>query len=360
MHRSRIIIHMDMDYFFAQCEEKEKPEIKGKPVVICVYSGRSEDSGAVSTSNYEARKFGIKAGIPISVAKKLNPGAIFLPVNMELYRSVSLEVMGILKGHCDAFEQKSVDEAFCDITGQVIDFDEARLYCVMIKKEIMEKVGLTCSIGVAPNKLVAKIASDFQKPDGLTVVKPDAVLDFLAPLKITHLVGVGKKTEQRLNEMNVRTIGDMSSLSMDVLIQDFGKAKGEWLKLASRGIDDSPLEEHEGTGQIGRIATLKEDTYDISIINEVINNLSEDVHRKLKERKLGFKSIAFIAIATDFKTRAKSHTLAVPAKDLDTIKSNAHELAKQFLAENPVRLRRIGVRVANLTEEKGQMTLGDF
>lgn len=351
---------MDMDYFFAQCEEKEHPEIKGKPVVICVYSGRSKDSGAVSTSNYEARKFGIKAGIPISMAKKLNPGAIFLPVNMELYRRYSLEVMGILRGYCDDFEQKSIDEAFCDITGQVIDFDDAGMYSIMLKKEILEKVGLTCSIGVAPNKLLAKIASDFQKPDGLTIVKPDDVLDFLAPLKITDLVGVGKKTAQRLNEMNVRTIGDMSSLSKDVLIREFGKARGEWLKQASRGIDDSPLEEHEGTGQIGRIATLKKDTDDLSIINEVIDKLSEDVHRKLTERKLGFKSIAFIAISTDFKTRAKSHTLAVPAKDLDTIENNAHELARQFLAENPVRLRRIGVKVANLTEEKGQRTLVDF
>jgi len=351
---------MDMDYFFAQCEEKENPGIKGKPVVICVYSGRSEDSGAVSTSNYEARKFGIKAGMPISMAKKLKPGAIFLPVNMELYRSISFEVMGILKGYCDAFEQKSVDEAFCDITGKVIDYDEAGLYGIMIKKEILEKVGLTCSIGVASNKLVAKIASDFQKPDGLTVVKPEDVPDFLAPLKITDLVGVGKKTAQRLNEMNVRTIGDMSTLSIDILMREFGKAKGEWLKQASRGIDDSPLEEHEGTGQIGRITTLKQDTDDLSIINEVINNLSDDVHRKLAERKLGFKSVTFVAIATDFKTRAKSHTLAVPAKDLDTIKSYARELAKQFLVENTLTLRRIGVRVGNLTEEKGQMTLVDF
>lgn len=294
------------------------------------------------------------------MAKKLKHDAIFLPVNMELYRRVSFEVMGILRGYCDAFEQKSVDEAFCEITGKVNDFDEAMIYSIMIKKEILEKVGLTCSIGVAPNKLVAKIASDFQKPDGLTIVKPDNVMDFLAPLKISDLVGVGKKTAQRLNEMNVRTIGEMSILSMEELIREFGKAKGKWLKQASRGIDVSSLEEHEGTGQIGRIATLKEDTDDLSIINEVISNLSEDVHRQLTERKIGFKLISFIAIATDFKTRAKSHTLAVPAKDLDTIKNNSYELAKQFFAENQVRLRRVGVRVANLTEEKGQMTLVDF
>ncbi|MCX9084551.1 MAG: DNA polymerase IV [Candidatus Methanoperedens sp.] len=360
MQSPRIIIHMDMDYFFAQCEEKKDPAIKGKPVVICVYSGRSKDSGAVSTSNYEARKFGIKAGIPISMAKKLNPDAIFLPVNMELYRKVSLEIMGILRGYCGDIEQKSIDEAFCDITGNVDDFDEARTYSLMIKKEIREKVGLTCSIGVAPNKLVAKIASDFQKPDGLTVVKPEEVRGFLTALEIKALPGVGSKTGQRLNEMNIRTIGDLSTLPGDVLIREFGKARGEWLKQASKGIDDSPLEEHEGSGQIGRIATLKEDTDDLSIISEVINSLSADVYRKLTDRKIGFRSIAFIAIATDLKTRAKSHTLSVPAKDLDTIKSNAHELAKQFLVENPVRLRRIGVRVGNLVKEKGQMTLGDF
>jgi DNA polymerase IV (DinB-like DNA polymerase) len=349
-----------MDYFFAQCEEKENPAIKGKPVVICVYSGRSEESGAVSTCNYEARKFGIKASIPIIQAKKLNPDAIFLPVNRELYRRISLEIMGILRGYCDRLEQKSIDEAFCDITSKVNDFDEAGMYSTMIKQEILEKVGLTSSIGVAPNKLVAKIASDFQKPDGMTIVRPDDVQDFLSPLKISTLAGVGKKTEQRLKEMNVRTMGDMTLLSRDVLIREFGKAKGEWLKQASQGTDNSPVEEHEGTDQIGRIATLKEDTDDLSIINEIINNLSDDVHRKLKERKLGFRSIAFVAIATDFKTRVKSHTLAVPAKDLETIKNNAHELAKQFLAENPVRLRRVGVRVANLTEEKSQMTFGDF
>jgi len=358
MPNPRIILHVDMDYFFAQCEEREHPELKGKPVVICVYSGRGGDSGAVSTSNYEARKFGIKAGIPISRAKKLKPDTIFLPVNMELYRSISDEVMEILRGHCMTLEQESVDEAFCDITGKV--FDEAKLVALRIKEEIRQKVGLTCSVGVAPNKLIAKIASDFQKPDGLTVVKPGEILQFLTPLKITDLTGVGKKTGEKLNELGVKTIGELSKLSSDELIREFGQAKGVWLKQASQGIDDSPVVEREGTEQIGRITTLKADTRDLNLIYEVINELSDEVYKKLEARKLSFKSVTFVAISTEFKTRTKTHTLGAPAKDSDIIKATARELATAFLEEYPLSLRRVGVRVASLVENKGQRTLGEF
>lgn len=356
----RIILHVDMDYFFAQCEEKMHPELKGKPVVICVYSGRTEESGAVSTSNYEARKLGVKAGIPISRAKKLAPDAVFLPVNMELYRGISDEVMEMLRGYCDVLEKESVDEAYCDITGKVSDFEEAKLLAAKIKEEIRQKIGLTCSIGIAPNKLVAKMASDFQKPDGLTVVKPEDVLQFLVPLEVTDLIGVGKKTGERLNELGVKTIGELSKLSEEVLIHEFGQAKGAWLTQASQGIDDSPVEEREGTEQIGRITTLKQDTSELNVILDAVDKLSEDVHEKLETRKLGFKSVTFVAISTDFKLRTKTHMLSSPSKDLDAIKENARRLAKLFLAEHPVMLRRVGVRVANLVKEKGQRTLGEF
>lgn len=356
----RIILHLDMDYFFAQCEERERPEIKGRPVVICVYSGRGGDSGAVSTSNYEARKLGVKAGIPIYRAKKLAPDAVFLPVNMELYRGISDEVMEILRGYCAGFEQESVDEAFCELTGNVTDFEDARLLAVKIKDEIKQKIGLTCSVGIGPNKLVAKIASDYQKPDGLTVVKPDEVLDFLAPLKVTDIIGVGKKIGERLNELGVQTIGEISKLSKEELIREFGQAKGAWIKQASQGIDDSQVEEREGTEQIGRMTTLKENTKDLEIIFDAIDRLSEDVYGKLEARKLSFRSVSFIAISTDLKARTKSRTLPAPAKDFETITSTAHELAREFLIEHPVLLRRVGVRVANLVGEKEQRTLGEF
>ncbi|MCE8428984.1 MAG: DNA polymerase IV [Candidatus Methanoperedens sp.] len=357
---NRIILHIDMDYFFAQCEEREHPEIKGKPVVICVYSGRGGDSGAVSTSNYEARKFGIKAGIPISRAKKMNPEAVFLPVNKELYQDISDEVMEILRGFSQNIEQESVDEAFLDITGNVPDFEAAKELAAKIKNEIRSKTKLSCSVGVGPNKLIAKIASDFQKPDALTIVRPEEILQFLSPLKITDLIGVGKKTGERLNELGVRTIGDLSGMSAQDLIHEFGQAKGIWLKQASQGIDDSPVVGREGTEQIGRIITLKEDTIDPAIIRDAINVLSEEVYGKLAVRKLGFKSVTFVAISADFKTHTRNHTLETTAKDLDVIKTTANKLAQTFLSEHQVLLRRIGVRVANLKQEKGQMTLGEF
>jgi DNA polymerase IV (DinB-like DNA polymerase) len=356
----RIILHADMDYFFAQCEEKERPELKGKPLVICVYSGRGGDSGAVSTSNYEARKFGIKAGIPISRAKKLNPDAVFLPVNMELYRGISDEIMEILRGYCSVLEQESVDEAFCDITGKTADFDAAKLLAEQIKQDIRQKVGLTSSVGIGPNKLVAKIASDFKKPDGLTVVKPDEVIQFLSPLKVRDLTGVGKKTGDRLEDMKIKTIGELSKLPADVLIQEFGEAKGSWLKQASEGIDDSRVMEREGTEQIGRIITLKQDTADLNIVIDAIKELSTDVLNKLKLRGLSFRSVTFVAISTDFRMHTKTHTLGAPAKDLETITSIACELAKHFLTGNKIELRRIGVRVSNLVDEIGQRTLGEF
>jgi len=360
MPDNRIILHVDMDYFFAQCEERERPELKGKPVVICVYSGRGGDSGAVSTSNYEARKFGIRAGIPISRAKKLNPDAVFLPVNMELYRGISDEVMEILRGFSNIVEQESIDEAFCDITGKVASFDEAKKLAVQIKDSIKKDVGLTCSVGVAPNKLVAKIASDFQKPDGFTIVKPEEIRQFLEPLKVIYLIGVGKKTDERLNELGINTIGDLSKLSAAELIRDFGQAKGAWLKQASQGIDNSPTHEREGTEQIGRITTLKEDTNDLKVILDTIDKLSEDVFRKLELRKLSFRTIAFIGISADFKKHTKSHTLSAPAKDAGTIRSVTNELAKDFLSEHPAPLRRVGVRVANFAGEKAQTTLEEF
>lgn len=360
MTDNRIILHLDMDYFFAQCEEREHPELKGKPVVICVYSGRGGDSGAVSTSNYEARKFGIKAGIPISRAKKMNPDAVFLPVNMELYRSISDEVMEILRGFSGTVEQESIDEAFCDITYRVADFDEAKRLAAKIKDTIRKNVGLTCSVGVAPNKLVAKIASDFRKPDGLTVVKPEEIRQFLEPLKVTDLIGVGKKTGERLNELGINTVGDLSKLSAETLMREFGRSKGMLLKQASQGIDDSPVREREGTEQIGRITTLKEDTKDLNVILATIDKLTEEVFRKLESRKLSFRSVTFIGISTDFKTHTKSITLGAPAKDADTIRKVANELAKDFLSEHPSALRRVGVKVADLTGEKSQMTLGEF
>jgi DNA polymerase IV (DinB-like DNA polymerase) len=187
---NRVIIHADFDYFYAQCEERENPTLKDKPVVVCIYSGRSEDSGAVSTANYIARKYGVKAGISIIMAKRKlkNTDAVFLPANFELYEKVSENIMNILRAYGDAFEQTGIDEAFIDVTQRVNgEFEIAKQLAQKIQKEIFEKEKITVSIGVGPNKLIAKIAAGKQKPHGLTMVKPEEIENFLRPCLLMNL-----------------------------------------------------------------------------------------------------------------------------------------------------------------------------
>lgn len=192
---------VDLDYFFAQCEERRNPIIRDKPVVVCVFSGRSEDSGAVSTANYVAREYGVKSGIPIFLAKKKleNADAVFLPVDHEFYDQVSDRIMTILKGYADSFEQVGVDEAYLDISQKTGgDFDVAKELARKIKTDVKSQEGISCSVGIGSNKLVAKIASDIQKPDGLTAVRAEEVEGFLAPLAVDRLIGVGRKTSERM------------------------------------------------------------------------------------------------------------------------------------------------------------------
>ena len=195
--QARIIMLVDLDYFFAQCEELRNPSLKDKPVVVGMYSGRTEDSGAVSTANYLARKYGVKSGIPLFLAKKRLEGtdAVFLPVDYDYYQQISDRIMQILRGFPDAFEQVGIDEAYLDVTQRVHgSLDEAKRLVQQMKSAVKDQVGVTFSVGVGPNKLIAKIASDKQKPNGLTIVQPEEVEIFLSPLPVDNLLGVGRKT----------------------------------------------------------------------------------------------------------------------------------------------------------------------
>jgi len=200
--QSRVIMLADFDYFFAQCEELRNPTIKDKPIVVGVYSGRTEESGAVSTSNYIARKFGVKSGLPLFLAKKKLEGtdAVFFKVDHEYYDQISNSIMQIFRGYATSLEQVSVDEAYLDVTDQVEgSFDKAREYAYKIKADVKTQVGITFSIGVGPNKLIAKIACDSQKPDGLTIIRPQDTKDFLAPLSVDHLLGVPTRHKRLLS-----------------------------------------------------------------------------------------------------------------------------------------------------------------
>jgi DNA polymerase IV (DinB-like DNA polymerase) len=220
---------VDLDYFFAQCEELRNPSIKDKPVVVGVYSGRTEDSGAVSTSNYIARKYGVKSGMPLFMAKRKLEGsdAVFLHVDHTYYEEISNKIMDLLRGYAGSLEQVSIDEAYLDVTGQVgSSFEMAREYAQKIKSAAKEKLHVSLSIGVGPNKLVAKIACDSQKPDGLTIVKPADAKSFLSQMPVNRLLGVGKKTTEKMQQMGISTIGDLAGFNVQKLIEVFGRTLG--------------------------------------------------------------------------------------------------------------------------------------
>jgi len=363
----RIILHIDMDYFYAAIEEREKPELRGKAVVVCMLSGRSELSGSVSTCNYTAREFGIRSGMPCSRAKKLNHEAVFLPVRKEFYTSISDRIMEILHNYADpeenedSFEQTSIDEAFLEITDRTEgDFNLAFELGIQIKEEIKEKVNLTCSIGIGPNKLIAKMASSSKKPDGITVVNPKNRESFLWPLKVSKLWGIGDVTAKKLQEMDIVTVKDLAEHDVIKLISTFGKARGTWLKQAASGIDDSPLKEREGSEQIGRIATLPEDTLDPELIFPLLEKLAGDVIGKLDSRELSFRVVTFTAINSNFRMYTRSRTLNHTVSSKEALLEAAREILGEFLSENRTELRRVGIRVEGLQKRKGQKSLLDY
>jgi DNA polymerase IV (archaeal DinB-like DNA polymerase) len=363
----RVILHVDMDSFFAAIEERENQELRGKAIVVCMLSGRSELSGAVSSCNYVAREFGIRSGMPCSKAKKLNPQAVFLPVRKDYYILVSNRVMEILRSYADirengdAFEQISIDEAFLEITEKTHgDFNQAYQIGMQIKMEIKEKEKLTCSVGVGPNKLISKMASSAKKPDGITVVSPDKLEGFLWPLQVSKLWGIGGVTTGKLQEMGIVTIKDLAERDIIDLVPTFGKTRGTWLKQAAAGVDDSPLKGREGSEQIGRIATLPEDTLDTQLIFPLLDRLSEDVISKLDSRELSFRAVTVTVINSNFRMYTKSRTLSHPVYSKDVLLETAHEIMNEYLSDSRAQFRRIGVRVGDLQKRKGQKSLFDY
>ena len=360
----RVIILVGFDYFFAQIEERKNPYIKDKPVVVCVYSGRSQDSGAVSTANYIARKYGVKSGMPIALAKsKLESvDAAFLPVDYEFYEEVSEKTMTILRGYADRFEQVGIDEAYLDVSQRVGgSFEQAAELAQRTKNDIQTRCELTCSIGIGPNKLVAKIAADAQKPDGLTVVKPDQVESFLVPLPVDRLIGVGVKAKEKMEAMGIRTIGDLAKYDARRLIEIFGRKLGTYFHNASVGIDDEPVQERGEAESISRIATLKEDTRDLNAILDRTDRLCEEVHEDVRQKGVSFKSIGIIAVLTDMSVRSRSKTYENPANELETLRRTAGELFEKLLNESELKLRRVGIKVSNFAkEQKTQKQITSF
>ena len=264
--------------------------------------------GVVSTSNYEARKYGVKSGLPIANAWRLYPGAVYLPVNYRLYQKVSVRIMTILQGYADKFERWGLDEAFLDVTSRVKNFEEAEKLAQKIKKDVYEKETLVCSVGVGPNKLVAKVASDFEKPDGLTVVSAEDAKKFLSLLDVRKLLWVGRKTEDRLNMMGIKTVGDLANYDASVLAEKFGVA-GTQLYLSAQGIDNSEVQEHWERKSMSREITFEEDTSDYALIQDTVDAISEDLHQELTASNFIFKTTTVKIRYENFETHTHGKTL---------------------------------------------------
>jgi DNA polymerase IV (DinB-like DNA polymerase) len=351
----RIIFHVDMDQFFAAVEEKMHPEVRGKPVVVGADPKQGKGRGVVSTCNYEARKYGIRSGMPITRAWRLCPDAVFLPVNIPLYLQVSSRIMDMLSGYADKFESWGIDEAFLDVSSRVKDFEEAKKLALQVKKEVYEKEQLTCSIGVGPNKLVAKIASDFQKPDGLTVVEEKDVKAFLEPLDVDKLLWVGKKTARKLNALGVKTIGDLARYDPSVLAEKFGVV-GKQLYLYAQGIDRSEVGMRGEVKSIGRNVTFEKDTSDWDFVLKVLDKLCDEVHREVKEYNLLFRTVTVTVRFENFETHTHSRTLAFLTDRLEDFKKAAHELIEPYLRPER-KIRLIGARVSTLVSGEKQTKL---
>ena len=360
----RVVFHIDFDYFYAQCEEVRKPELKTKPVCVCVFSDRGGDSGAIATANYTARKFGVKSGIPISFAKKRleqRKDAVFLPVDFEYYEKITEKAMKIMKDNADIFEYVGRDEAYLDVTKRVEeDFTKASHLAQQIKNLIRTELKLSCSIGVSSNKLISKIASDYQKPDGLTIVQHDKVEQFLAQLNIRVIPGIGKKTEQRFKEMKLETIEEIKKIDVFTLNKEFGRKSGTYIYNAIRGINDEPVKEKEERIQYSKSNTLKKDSKEYEFLLENLYELCKQIQNIVKNNNKMFKSIGIHFVQSDLSNKSKSKMLRNSTNNLEELEKNVEQLLTDALEDQTMTIRRVGVRVSDLSEIKGQSDITNF
>jgi len=331
-----------MDAFFAAVEEKRHPELTGKPLVIGG-SGDPTKRGVVSTASYEARKFGIHSAMPLKTAYNLCPHAVFLPVDYEAYARESQKIKAILRRFTPLVEDVGIDEAFLDISGIDKPPDEI---AKEIKKEIKEVTGLTGSIGIAPNKLLAKIASDMNKPDGLTIILENDIAKILHPLPVRKLWGIGPKTEKYLKDMGIDTIGTLASLPLETLTDRFGPSYGDYLYRASKGIDDSSLITHWEPKSVSRETTFQKDVSNWQAIAKTLAELAREVVADMKESGFKARTVTVKVRFSDFETLTRAHSLRQSTDSEEDIRKAAFACLKRVELKKKVRL--IGVRTSHL------------
>ncbi len=365
----RIIAHLDMDAFFAAIEERDNPALRDLPLVIGADPKQGQGRGVVSTANYKAREYGIHSALPISRAWRLSevarkrgqPAVVFLRVDMQKYVQVSHEIMEILRRFVSRIEQASIDEAYLDLSF-VGSYEQAEDLCRRIKEAIRTEEGLTASVGIGPNKLIAKIASGVRKPDGLTVVREDEVGEFLAPLPVRAIPGIGPKTEEWLVKQGIRLVKDLRRYTPEELREIFGK-RGIDLYKKVRGLDESPIQEFCEPKSIGEQETFERDTLDPRILGDRLKAMCQNVAARLMdEGHVRFRTVVLTVRFADFETVSRSHTLREPTDSSKVLELEALKLLLPFLdaRENPrgKLIRLLGVRVEKLDWSSGGESAG--
>ncbi len=341
----RAILHIDMDAFYASIEQRDNPELKGKPVIIGGISGR----GVVSTASYEARKYGVRSAMPMTEALRRCPDGIYITPNMEKYRAVSGQIMDIFHRYTPDVEAISLDEAFIDVTGSQKLFGSAEEIGRAIKQSIYSELQLTASVGLAYNKFLAKLASDLDKPDGFFIVTPEALQEKIWPLSIGRMMGVGTKTAEVLEKMGIKTIGQLAVMDRGLLEHILGKAGGQMYELAN-GIDDRKVEAVREAKSFGRETTFPSDIADKYMLETVLFTLADDVCHSLRIHHVKGRTVSVKIRYPDFKSITRAFTMEQYTSSFEPIYSVIKQLMNQHYKDGtPVRL--IGVTVSNLKQE---------
>src|ERR687898_1053089 len=373
--RGKAILHVDINSFYSSCEEIKNPSLKGKPhaVIMTPQDTNNITKGAVTTCSYEAKKLGVKSAMPLHKALKLCPNLILHSVDKKFYENISNQVMDILETYADIFEQASIDEAYLDCTNKISTSSNTHVtveeYALEIKKSIKEKCSvLLTSLGIATTKSVAKIASDYQKPDGLTVVPLDELKKFLNPLEVERISGIGIKTQKILKEeMNIKTIGELANTDVQILIERFGKKIGTWIWQVANGEDNDPVLPREKHLSLSNETTLEFVTNDKEIIKKSLYELIDELYERIKNNKYQFRTVGIKLMKTDFSIETQEKSYNTYQSERKSIESVMEELFNKFILMNNIStttpnttnpkptntkkilpIRKVGLRVSNL------------
>jgi DNA polymerase-4 len=346
MPENRRILHIDMDAFFASVEQMDNPKFAGRPLIV---GGSPEGRGVVAACSYEARKFGVRSALSAARAAKLCPHALFVRPRKDRYSEVSMQIMEIFRNCSPSVEPLSLDEAFLDVTENHDTMNSAASTAEHIRSRIFHEVGLTCSAGVSYNKFLAKVASDMNKPDGLTVITVDEAQQFLGSLAIGKFYGVGKVTEKKMHSLGIHSGKDLLRFEKIELIRFFGKAGAFFFDIA-RGVDNRPVESKKGRKSIGTETTLQTDIDDLQQIEEIIRNLAGKVERSLQNKGCGGTTVTLKVRYHDFTTVTRSQTFPAPIHSFNEIMQCIPPLLRTTEA-GKIKIRLLGITVSNLTDK---------